>query len=258
MTVQIPDDIREQLKAEAHNLVKDAFTHQSDEKKMAELEKHLTAANEKLSEASSRIDELTDVLTSKDEEIASTAEELKALKDAHSAELAEKTKELSDKLAALEAQVADANARTDAVVEERDSLKASLESIEKDRRAEKRVAELSEAKVAFTDEAAKAQYTKVREMGDEDFASYKTELVQVRNLATAGSSTETPAGEEEAGSEEAGSEEEIPSPRTDGPTGAAPQVELSSARQKNADNLGKLMAEYARATDRMKSASKDS
>ena len=79
----------------------------------------------------------------------------------------------------------------------------------------KRMAELEEAGVARKDK--EAQTTKVREMSDEDFTSYKEELISIREAVlteleeTKAASEEEEVKEEEAkeeGSEEEASEEE--------------------------------------------------
>ena len=67
---------------------------------------------------------------------------------------------------------------------------AALDTIAREETAASRMAELTEAGVSLDEEAAEAQYAKIREMSDEDFQSYKSELVALK-------SKYAPASEEE-------------------------------------------------------------
>lgn len=58
---------------------------------------------------------------------------------------------------------------------------AALDTLAREETAAGRMAELAEAGVALDEEAAEAQYAKVRDMSDEDFASYKSELVALKS-----------------------------------------------------------------------------
>lgn len=61
---------------------------------------------------------------------------------------------------------------------------AALDTLAREETAAGRMAELAEAGVALDEEAAEAQYAKVRDMSDEDFASYKSELVALKSKYT--------------------------------------------------------------------------
>lgn len=238
MTAVIPDEMREQMKAEASKLVKEAFSLATEEEKKKELEKHLVDSNEKLNEAGSRINELLDVAKAKDEELSAIQDELKALKEQNSADIEAKTKELSEKVSELEAKLAEADEVAKKLSEERDTFRASLESLEKGRVAEKRMAELAGEKVAFVDEdKAKAQVAKIREMSEEQFTEYKTELVSIRDLAV-------------AAKEGASKTREVPPPARNSSGASTVQVELPSVTKDNVSErfagLGEKMAEYSK------------
>ncbi len=58
---------------------------------------------------------------------------------------------------------------------------AALDTLAREETAASRMAELAESGVSLDDEAAEAQYAKVREMSDEGFASYQSELVALKS-----------------------------------------------------------------------------
>jgi hypothetical protein len=58
---------------------------------------------------------------------------------------------------------------------------AALDTLAREETAAGRMAELAESGVSLDEEAAEAQYAKVRDMSDEDFASYKSELVALKS-----------------------------------------------------------------------------
>jgi hypothetical protein len=58
---------------------------------------------------------------------------------------------------------------------------AALDTLAREETAASRMAELAESGVSLDDEAAEAQYAKVRDMSDVDFASYMSELVALKS-----------------------------------------------------------------------------
>lgn len=58
---------------------------------------------------------------------------------------------------------------------------AALDTLAREETAASRMAELTESGVSLDEEAAEAQYSKVRDMSDEDFASYQSELVALKS-----------------------------------------------------------------------------
>ena len=57
---------------------------------------------------------------------------------------------------------------------------AALDTLAREETAAGRMSELTESGVSLDEEAAEAQYSKVRDMSDEEFASYKSELVALK------------------------------------------------------------------------------
>lgn len=104
-------------------------------------------------------------------------------------ELENKNKELTDSAAVLtskDAEVASTKAELEAVQAELTTTKASLDektvelsNMLKDIAAEKRMSELESAGVAHTDKKQE-QSSKVREMSDDEFSTYKSELSSIR------------------------------------------------------------------------------
>lgn len=67
---------------------------------------------------------------------------------------------------------------------------AALDTLAREEIAAGRMAELAEAGVALDEEAAEAQYAKIRDMSEEEFASYKSELVALKSKYTSSSEEE--------------------------------------------------------------------
>lgn len=89
----------------------------------------------------------------------------------------------NEKTVELEKELEEANHRAEVA-------EAALDTLAREETAAGRMAELAEAGVALDDEAAEAQYAKVRDMSDEDFASYKSELVALKSKYTSPSEEE--------------------------------------------------------------------
>ena len=152
---------RDDLKTQVQEMVASFWT----QKEEAEIRKSTEKA---LEESASTISELTSSLETKTEEVASLEEKLSE---------SESAKE------ELESQLEAANKKLTETDEELASTKQALENMKKDRAAESRMAELEDAGVASSDKDS--QMAKIREMSNEDFASYKEELVSVRNAVIA-------------------------------------------------------------------------
>jgi hypothetical protein len=124
------------------------------------------------------------------QEAKETFETLRASIEAKDA----KVKEYEEALAALDndSETTDAEvAANEKIVELEQQLEewkhraevaqAALDTLAREETAASRMAELAESGVALDEEAAEAQYAKVRDMADEDFASYKSELVALKS-----------------------------------------------------------------------------
>lgn len=129
------------------------------EKEEAEIRKQ---TEEALSKSATTIDELTTELETKNTEV----EEF----EAKLSESEEKANNLQTELEAAQREVDEAKKK----LEEAESV---IEEMKKDKAAELRMAELAEAGVVSDEEA---QASKVRDMSDEEFTSYKEELVSLR------------------------------------------------------------------------------
>lgn len=167
----------------------------------AEVEKQLSSreeaearrdAEEAIREARETFETLKASIEAKDAKIKEYEDSLANLDlDPTAAEVA-----ANDKIVELEAAVEDWKHRASVA-------EAALETLSREEIAAGRMSELDEAGVALEEEAAEAQYAKIRGMSDEDFASYKSELVALRAKYAPASDE---AGEEEEGAELAAEE----------------------------------------------------
>lgn len=124
---------------------------------------------------------------------ANIIEELKKSFETKEAEAAAKINSLTTEVTTKDAEIAELNKKLEVVTKESTELAASVElvkkelvvanealdNIKKDRATEIRVAELVEAKVVTSDKVTE-QASKVRNMTDEEFASYKQDRIQLR------------------------------------------------------------------------------
>lgn len=146
----------------------------------AEIEKHLSSreeaearreAEEALSEARETFETLKASLEAKDAKIKEYEDVLANLDlDPTAAEVA-----ANEKIIELETQVTALTRRTEVA-------EAALETLAKEETAATRMSELEEAGVALEGEDAEAQYGKIRAMTDEDYESYKRELVALKAM----------------------------------------------------------------------------
>lgn len=147
---------REELKKDVEGIVADIWS----EKEEAEVRKKTEEALQKsadviteltasLEDKNSEVSEITEKLTASDSKIKELETELEAA--------GEKLKE-SEKALATSTEVVD--------------------GMEKDKAADIRMAELVEAGIAYSD--VDAQITKVRDMSEESFASYRDELISLK------------------------------------------------------------------------------
>ena len=219
----------EKLKNDVEAVVAEIFS----EKEEAEIRRQ---TEEALNKAAVTIDELTTALEASNTEVSESAEKLSE---------ADKTiRDLETELEAARTEITEANTKAE-------ESESTLEEMKKDRATELRVAELEESGVISDKEA---QSSKVREMSDEEFASYKKELVYIREAVIAELSkskeeeeeeTET-AEEEEEETETAEEEEETPPVKVDPgqAVSAALNFEIfpSDDMKSNYQEMGKAMA----------------
>ena len=163
------------------------------------------AVEELLESAKATIQELSESLEAKD----STIEEMEA-------KLAEEAEKFETAKSELEAKLAE----VEEIQKQLEEAQTTLAEIERDRVAGERMEKLEEAKVARTGESRDVQYTKIREMTEEDFEEYAAELVSLRaslleEIEAAREETEVTEEEvieEEVAEEEVAEEEEVETP----------------------------------------------
>ena len=154
-------------------------------------------------------DEFEDAVQAKVEEILSSRDEAQAHKEAEQAlkEAKEtfealkasleakdaKIKEYEEALAALDtSEPTDIEVATNERIVELETeleewkriaevAQAALDTLAREETAAGRMSQLAEAGVSLDEEAAEAQYVKVRDMADEEFASYMSELVALKS-----------------------------------------------------------------------------
>ncbi len=123
-------------------------------------------AEEALNEAKETFEALKASLEAKDAKLAEYEEALANL-DVSTPTEAEVA--ANETLVELEAALQEANDRASVA-------QAALDTIAREETAASRMAELEEAGVTLDEESAEAQYAKIRDMSDEEFQSYKSEL----------------------------------------------------------------------------------
>jgi len=170
-------------------------------------EKERRAAVEKaLNEAKSTISELTESLETKDAEYAEKIEGLSAELEKAKSEL----EEMKNQLEAVTKEKSELESRMDELKEQAEAAEKTLAELRKDRATDVRMQKLADAKVLFENEEARTrQREKVREMSDEAFEEYLTDLKLVRSSVEAEISVEDDTGNDRTDKEsETGSEEE--------------------------------------------------
>ena len=153
----------------------------------------LAKAEEVLKTAEATISNLTDTISKRDEEIATAADESNSLKA--------RVEELEAKARELEEQLTKATEDNEGLTARAEASEKELAGIAAERRLEVRIAELSEAKVAQAGEKLEEQKAKIRDMQDEEFASYKEELTSFRALLEEQLREETASTSEETAEE---------------------------------------------------------
>jgi chromosome segregation ATPase len=146
----------DELKKDVERLVTEIFSQKEEEAQRAETERALN----KSAEAISQLTESLEAKNTELEEVAGTIESLNSKIDELTSELEAAKKETEEK----------ANKLTEA--------ETLIDNMNKDKAAEIRMNELVSVGVALSDK--KTQSAKVREMSDEEFASYKEELTSIR------------------------------------------------------------------------------
>jgi DNA repair exonuclease SbcCD ATPase subunit len=147
---------RDELKKDIETMVADIWS----EKEEVEVRKKTEEALQKSADV---ITELTDSLEDKGSEVSEITEKLTAS---------------NSRIKELETELEAAGKEFEKSKEELEISVKAIDEMKKDKAADVRMAELVEAGVAHSD--ADVQTTKVREMSDEDFVSYRDELISLK------------------------------------------------------------------------------
>lgn len=128
-------------------------------------------AEDALAEAKATFEKLRAALEAKDAKIAEYEEALAKLdnSDPTQAEVA-----ANERIVELESLVEDYKHRSEVA-------EAALETLAREETAASRMSELEEAGVALEGDEAERQYAKIRNLADEDFEAYKSELIALRS-----------------------------------------------------------------------------
>lgn len=209
--------MNEELKKDIETMVSEIFSQKEEAEQKARTEEAL----QKSADTITQLTEAVEAANAKDEE---TASEVAALN--------EKIEELTTELEAAQEKATDMETKLA-------ESENTIEEMKKDKAAELRMSELEEAGVALSNKDA--QTAKVREMEDEVFASYKEELVAVREAVKAElAKSETPGGttEEEVAEEEAAeetTEEETEVAEEESEEEASEENEEEASEEENAE-----------------------
>lgn len=204
----------------------------SDKEQAGQVQK----TQEALSESAETIEILTQSLEAKVTEL----EEANTSSEAVTAEKDTKISELTTELEAAQLKVTELEA---SLVE----TKETLENIEKDQVAEARMAELKEEKVAILSDL-ETQTAKVKELTDEEFASYKTDRVELRNAVAAELEAASKAAASQESNEEivleegAASEEDVLTPAAE----ITPGQSMAAAMNFESKPSEDMLAKYAK------------
>lgn len=190
----------DQLSNDVVKIVDDIFRKKEESEMIKATEKALQRSTD-------TINELTESLEAKDQELNDKESEILGLNESTQT-LEARITELEEEKSTFEAEKANFETEKADIVTRAEEAELKIAEMEKDKLAEIRLNELKEAGVVAAN--VEDQASKVREMSDEDFSSYKEELVAIREAIIA----ELKSSEEEIieGSEEEiieGSEEEI-------------------------------------------------
>ena len=160
--------MNDQLVKNIESIVDEIFK----KKEEAEMKKETEAA---LTEAATTINQLTDSLEAKDAEHQAEIESLQET----IASLETQVNEMAESKTALEEEKSQFDTEKEELTQRAEAAEEELSNMKKDQLAKERMEDLQTAGVASTD--LNGQTAKVREMSDEDFASYKEELVSIKD-----------------------------------------------------------------------------
>ena len=160
MTQTANEDFNEAVKAEVEKQLssrEEAEARREAEEALEEARETFTTLKASLETKDAKIVEYEEVLSNLDVSEPTTAEVA-----------------ANEKIVELETAIEEYKHRAEVA-------EAALDTLAREETAAGRMAELEEAGVSLDEEAAEAQYAKIREMSDEDFQSYKSELTALKS-----------------------------------------------------------------------------
>jgi DNA repair exonuclease SbcCD ATPase subunit len=165
----------DQLSNDVVKIVDDIF-------KKKEESEMIKATEKALQRSTDTINELTESLEAKDQELNDKESEILGLNESAQT-LEARITELEEEKSTFEAEKANFETEKADIVKRAEEAELKIAEMEKDKLAEIRLSELKEAGVVAAN--VEDQASKVREMSDEDFSSYKEELVAIREAIIA-------------------------------------------------------------------------
>lgn len=189
----------DQLTADVKNIVDDIFRSKEESEMKQETEKALQTSADMVNELSSSLEAKDAELNDKEAEISTLGETI--------SDLERKITELTDEKTDLEKEKETFETEKADIVKRAEKAENKISEMEKDQLTVARLIELKETGIAATNEkAVEDQTSKIREMSDEEFSSYKNELVAIREAIVAELKSKKETSKE--GNEEEGSEED--------------------------------------------------
>jgi len=165
----------DQLSNDVTKIVDDIF-------KKKEESEMISATEEALQRSTDTINELTESLEAKDEELNGRESEILGFNEKIQT-LEARITELEEEKSTFEAEKATFETEKSGIITRAEEAELKIAEMEKDKLAEIRLNALKEAGVVAAN--TEDQASKVREMSDEDFSSYKEELVAIREAIIA-------------------------------------------------------------------------
>lgn len=241
-----------QLVDDIQSIVEDIFAKKERAEQIADTEAALQESANMIDKLNNSLEETQSALTQLKE---TSTEEIETTKEEASREISEKETKISELTEELEA----AQKKVEETTNELASVKETLENLQKDQLAEARMKELVAAKVNITNEV-EAQTAKVREMSDEDFASYKEERIALRKAVEAELAAATEDATDDTDDTETATEDidtdDTETPATDIPVGQAlasamnMETTVSNDVKTKYRDLGKAMADAMSKSDK--------
>lgn len=220
------------------------------DKIVEEFKKTLRAVSEEISEADAlekckasldKFNEVNDQLMEKLSELEAENKELTLATESLEASLAEKSSEVE----AVSSSLEEAKTNISSLEEEKNKLVVELEDINKKERARLRLEDLSKDELLFSEGPLKEKQEKVvYDISDEEFASYKEDLKEMKSAFSAVATDPSDPEDTEGEIDNITPPADIDKGRASA-SAVIPNVSGSGAQDEvNSKELGMIMAEY--------------